>query len=128
APSTPHGGRLVAQLAGTRSPTAAADRATTTPSTEPAYPERRGVMPACEVSESRSSGRRHVMAAIEPPDAHTLAFAPVLAAAVLLAGALDALTTVMGLRAGLRESNPLARAAFAEFGVGTTIIARVVVP
>lgn len=68
------------------------------------------------------------MASIEPVDAHTRAFAPVLAAAVFLAGALDALTTVVGLRAGLRESNPLARAAFAEFGVGATIIARVVLP
>jgi hypothetical protein len=53
---------------------------------------------------------------------------PVLAAAVLVSGALDALTTLAGLRAGLQESNPLARFAFAEFGVGVTLVARVVLP
>jgi hypothetical protein len=68
------------------------------------------------------------MTNVEPADAHTRAFAPVLAAAVFLAGVLDALTTVVGLRAGLHESNPLARAAFAQFGVGATIAARIVIP
>ena len=53
---------------------------------------------------------------------------PVLAAAVLVSGALDALTTLAGLRAGLRENNPLARLAFDEFGVGVTLVARVVLP
>ena len=53
---------------------------------------------------------------------------PVLAAAVLVSGALDALTTLAGLRAGLRETNPLARLAFAELGIGVTLVARVVLP
>jgi hypothetical protein len=53
---------------------------------------------------------------------------PVLAAAVLVSGCLDALTTLAGLHAGLRETNPLARLAFAELGVGVTLVARVVLP
>jgi hypothetical protein len=61
-------------------------------------------------------------------DARVRTVGPVLAAAVLVSGTLDALTTLAGLRAGLRENNPLARLAFDEFGVATTLVARVVLP
>jgi hypothetical protein len=59
---------------------------------------------------------------------HVRTVGPVLAAAVLVSGCLDALTTLAGLHAGLRETNPLARLAFAELGVGVTLVARVVLP
>jgi len=62
------------------------------------------------------------------PAARARTVGPALAAAVFVSGSLDALTTLAGLRAGLRENNPLARLAFAELGVGVTLVARVVLP
>jgi len=64
----------------------------------------------------------------EPASPRIRTVGPVLAAAVLVSGALDALTTLAGLHAGLRETNPLARLAFAELGIGVTLVGRVVLP
>jgi hypothetical protein len=64
----------------------------------------------------------------QPAGVRARTIGPILSVAVLLSGAVDALTTFAGLRAGLRENNPLARLAFAELGVGVTLVARVLLP
>jgi len=64
----------------------------------------------------------------QPADVAARTVGPALAVAVFVSGSLDAVTTFAGLRAGLHENNPLARLAFDEFGVGVTLVARVVLP